>query len=130
MRHTPVPAARETPDILRREQSVRSRQHLGVLTRVLYESESLEILRTEMDAGTASDCADFRDFSAVHHVIEGTPVFRMPRRAADLMPGDSILLPEMSAYTISNCAPTRSVILSVLFTASRAANRAVRSPGI
>lgn len=101
--------------IVRREQSARSRQHRGVLTRVIYECDALEILRTEMDAGSAFDSLEFRDFSAIHFVIDGTPVFRTSNRSADLMPGDSILFNNERPYTILNDAPSRSVILSVLF---------------
>ena len=101
--------------IVRREQSARSRQFQGVLTQVIYESDTLEILRTEMDARSGFDNLELGDFSAVHMVIEGTPVVRASDRSADLMPGDSIVFGEQTAYTITNGAPSRSVILSVLF---------------
>ncbi len=101
--------------IVRREQSARSHEHHGILTQVIFESDSLEVLRTEMEAGTACDCEDFGDHSAVHYVIDGTPVFRTSLHAADLMPGDSIVFSGKDRYTVSNCAPSRSVILSVLF---------------
>ena len=39
--------------ILRREESLRSRQYRGVFVRVIYEGDSLEILRTEMDSKSA-----------------------------------------------------------------------------
>ncbi|MBI3053240.1 MAG: hypothetical protein HYY77_04190 [Betaproteobacteria bacterium] len=101
--------------IVRREQSVRSRQHRGVLTEVIYESDTLEILRTEMEMGSACDSLEFGDFSAVHFVIGGTPGFRTAIEAADLMPGDSIIFNSETPYTILNGAPSRTVILSILF---------------
>ncbi|MBI2225393.1 MAG: hypothetical protein HYU44_10680 [Betaproteobacteria bacterium] len=106
--------------IVRREQSVRSRQHRGVLTEVIYESDTLEILRTEMERtememGSACDSLEFGDFSAVHFVIGGTPGFRTAIEAADLMPGDSIIFNSETPYTILNGAPSRTVILSILF---------------
>lgn len=101
--------------IVRREQSARSRQHRGVLTEVIYECDALEILRTEMETGSTCDSPDFGDFSAVHFVIGGTPEFRTPDEAADLMPGDSIIFNDQIPYTILNGAPSRSVILSILF---------------
>lgn len=101
--------------IVRREQSARSRQHRGVLTRVIYECDSLEILRTEMDEGSAFDSLEFGDFSAVHFVIDGTPVFRASNRSADLMPGDSIVFNDEKPYSILNGAHSRSVLLSILF---------------
>jgi mannose-6-phosphate isomerase-like protein (cupin superfamily) len=101
--------------IVRREQSARSRQHRGVLTEVIYESASLEIRRTEMDTGSTCGSLEFGDFSAVHFVIGGTPVFRTPHESADLMPGDSIIFTAERPYTILNDAPSRSVILSILF---------------
>lgn len=101
--------------IVRREQSARSRQHRGVLTQVIYERDALEVLRTEIDAGSAFESLEFGDFSAVHYVIDGTPVFRGSNRCAALMPGDSIVFSDESRYTILNSAPLRSVILSVLF---------------
>ncbi len=101
--------------IVRREQSARSRQHRGVLTRVIYECDALEILRTEMDEGSAFDSLEFGDFSAVHFVIDGTPVFRASNRSADLMPGDSIVFNDEKPYSILNGAHSRSVLLSILF---------------
>ena len=101
--------------IVRREQSARSRQHRGVLTQVIFECDALEVLRTEMDAGSAFDSLEFGNFSAVHFVIGGTPVFRTQHQSADLMPGDSIIFNDERPYTILNGAPSRSVILSILF---------------
>ena len=101
--------------IVRREQSARSRQHGGVLTQVIYERDGLEILRTEMEAGSVCDSREFGDFSSAHYVIDGTPAFRSPQEWADLMPGDSIVFSDENAYTIANRAPARSVFLSVLF---------------
>ncbi len=82
---------------------------------MIYECDALEILRTEMAAGSAFDSLEFGDFSAVHVVIDGTPVFRASNRSADLMPGDSIIFSDEEPYTILNGAPSRSVILSILF---------------
>lgn len=101
--------------IIRREQSVRSRQHRGVLSQVICERDELEILRTEMESGSVCDSREFGDFSSAHYVIDGTPVFRTSHECADLMSGDSVVFPEESVYTISNGAPTRVVFLSVLF---------------
>lgn len=102
-------------NIVRREQSARSRQHRGVLTQVIYECDALQILRTEMEMESAYDSQEFGDFSAVHFVIGGTPVFRTSRQTADLMPGDSIIFNDETPYTIVNGAPSGSVILSILF---------------
>ena len=101
--------------IVRREQSARSRQHGGVLTQVIYERDGLEILRTEMEAGSVCDSREFGDFSSAHYVIDGTPAFRSPQEWVDLMPGDSIVFSDEDTYTIANRAPARSVFLSVLF---------------
>ncbi len=101
--------------IVRREQSARSRQHRGVLTEVIYECDVLEILRTEMETGSTCDSLEFGDSSTVHFVIGGTPAFRMPHQSADLMPGDSIIFNAERPYTILNDAPSRAVILSVLY---------------
>lgn len=101
--------------VVRREQSARSRQHRGVLTQVIFETEMLEIRRTELGTGTACDSREFGDFSAVHFVIDGNPEFRSANHSAELVPGDSIVFSDESTYTIANSAPSRSVILSVLF---------------
>lgn len=82
---------------------------------MIYECDALEVLRMEMDAGSAFDSQEFGDLSAVHFVIEGTPLFRAASRFADLMPGDSIVFNDESPHTIVNGAPSRSVILSILF---------------
>ncbi len=101
--------------IVRREQSARSREHRGVLTQVIFERDGLEILRTEMESGSVCESREFGDYSSAHYVVDGTPVFRASRECADLMPGDSIVFADETAYTISNGSPTRSVFLSVLF---------------
>ena len=82
---------------------------------MIYESDALEILRTEMEAGSAWESREFGDFSAVHFVIDGNPGFRSGNKSADLVSGDSIVFSEEAPYTITNGAPSRSVILSVLF---------------
>ena len=101
--------------IIRREQSARSRQHRGVLTEVIYECDALEVLRTEMETGSTCDSLEFGDFCAAHFVIGGTPMFRTSHQSADLMRGDSIIFNDERPYTILNGAPSRSVILSILF---------------
>ena len=82
---------------------------------MIYECDAVEILRTEMETGSTCDSLEFGDFSAVHFVIGGTPGFRTPRQSADLMPGESIIFNEDGPYTILNDAPSRAVILSILF---------------
>jgi len=111
----PTPTSDSGLKIVRREQSARSRQHRGVLTEVIYECASLEIRRTEMETGSTCDSLDLGEFSAVHFVIGGTPVFRTPHQSADLMPGDSIIFTDGKPYTILSGAQLRSVILSILF---------------
>lgn len=100
--------------ILRREESLRSRQYRGVFVRVIYEWASLEILRTEMDPGSALDDHEIGIFPVIHFVIEGSPIFVVANRSGDLMPGDSIVLGADEKYQISNPASSRSVILSIL----------------
>ena len=114
--------------IISREQSARSRQHRGILTQVICEFETLEILRTEMESGSACDSVEFGDFKAVHVVVDGTPVFRTSNQSADLMPGDSIVFSNNDPYTISNRAPARAVILSVLFKPSATDVQSTRIP--
>jgi hypothetical protein len=118
--------------IVRREQSARSRQHRGVLTEVIYECGAVEIRRMEMEAGSACDSLEFGDSAAVHLVIGGTPAFQTPHRSADLMPGDSIVFTDERPYTIVNSAPSRSVILSILFNEvgdRDGMKRATKTPG-
>ncbi len=100
--------------ILRREESLRSRQYRGVFVRVIYEQASLEILRTEMDPGSALDDHEIGIFPVIHFVIEGSPVFVVANQSGDLMPGDSVALAADEKYQISNPASSRSVILSIL----------------
>ena len=101
--------------IVRREQCARSHEHRGLLSRVICEFDVLEVLHTEVEPGSSCDSQEFGGCSAVHVVIDGTPAFRTSHRSAELMPGDSIVFANDGPYTISNGAPTRSVILSVLF---------------
>ena len=101
--------------ILRREESLRSRQYRGVCVRVLYERDSWEILRTEMDPGSALDDHEIGIFPAIHFVIEGSPVFQVANQTHDLMPGDSIALEDRERYKISNPTSSRSSFLSFLF---------------
>jgi hypothetical protein len=110
--------------IVRRGQNARSRQHRGVLIETIYECAALEIRRTEMETASSCDSLEFGDFSAVHFVISGTPVFRTPHQSANLMPGDSIIFTDKRPYTILNGAPPRSVILSILFKTFAKENRA------
>ncbi len=104
--------------ILRREESLRSRQYRGVFVRVVYEWPSFEILRTEMDPGSALDDHEIGIFPVIHFIIEGSPIFVVANQSGDLMPGDSIVLRADEKYRISNPASSRSVILSILFKGS------------
>jgi len=107
-------SAERTLKILRREESLRSRQYRGVCVRVLYERDSWEILRTDMEAGSALDDREIGIFPAIHFVIEGSPVFQVAHQTHDLMPGDSIALEEREQYKISNPTSSRSSFLSFL----------------
>lgn len=104
--------------ILRREESLRSRQYRGVFVRVIYEWDSLEILRTEMDPGSALDDHEIGIFPVIHFIIEGSPIFVVANQSGDLMPGDSVALRADEKYRISNPASSRAVILSILFKGS------------
>ena len=84
---------------------------------MIYECAVLEVRRTEMETGSTCGSLEFGGSSAVHFVIGGTPVFRTPHRSTDLMPGDSIIFTDGKPYTVLNGAPSRSVILSILFKA-------------
>ena len=108
-------SAERTLKILRREESLRSRQYRGVCVRVLYERDSWEILRTDMEAGSTLDDREIGIFPAIHFVIEGSPVFQAANQTNDLMPGDSIALREEKQYRISNPTSSRSSFLSFLF---------------
>lgn len=109
-------AARNTPPrILRREDSLKSRQYRGVCVRLLYECDGLEIVRTDIDPGTVLDDADITKPDALHFVIGGTPVFHVANQSSGLMPGDSIALHDGQHCTVSNPASSRSSILSFLF---------------
>lgn len=104
-----------TLKIFRREESLRSRQYRGVFVRVIYEWDSLEILRTEMEPGSALDDHEIGIFPVIHFIVEGSPIFVVANQSGDLMPGDSVALRADEKYRISNPASSRSVILSILF---------------
>ena len=99
---------------LRREESLRSRQYRGVCVRVLYERDSWEILRIDMDRGSSLDDREIGIFPAIHFVIEGSPVFQVANQTHDLMPGESIALEDREKYKISNPTSSRSSFLSFL----------------
>jgi mannose-6-phosphate isomerase-like protein (cupin superfamily) len=101
--------------VVRREESLRSRQYRGVLVRVIYEGDSFEILRTEMESRSVFEYHEIGIFPAVHFIVEGSPGFLIGGQSGDLMPGDSIHVPADEKYRISNSASSRSVILSILF---------------
>lgn len=100
--------------ILRREESLRSRQYRGVIVSVLYERDSLEVLRIVMEPGSALIDREIGSFPAIHFVVEGSPVFVVANQSGDLIPGDSIALPAGESYRISNPASSRSALLTML----------------
>ncbi len=102
------------PKILRREESLRSRQYRGVFVRVIYEWDFIEILRTEMEPGSMAEDREIGNFPVIHFVIEGSPIFLVANQSADLVPGDSIALRADENYRISNPTSSRSIILTVL----------------
>jgi len=111
-------------NIVRSGECIRSLQHRGILIRVIHESGALQVVRTDIDPGGAFDNFELGDSPAYHLVLDGNPVFRASNRLDHLMPGDSIVFSDARPYTVSNNAPSRSVILTVLF---RDSNRDARS---
>ena len=101
--------------ILRREDSLKSRQYRGICLRVLYECDGLEIVRSEMEPGGVLEGAELADCNGLHFVIAGSPVFRVADQTTDLMPGDSIAIEKGQGCTVSNPASSPSSILSFLF---------------
>lgn len=112
------------PRILRREDSLKSRQHGGICVRLLYECDGLEILRTDMEPGTVLDDGDITKLEGLHFVLDGGPVFNVARENSDLMPGDSIALREGQHCRVSNPTSSRSSILSFLFKSAAACHSA------
>lgn len=55
---------------------------------------------TRMETATTSDSLEIGNFSAVHFNISGTPLCRTPHQAANLMPGESVILTSERACTI------------------------------
>ena len=108
-------ASRSRPRILRREDSLKSRQYRGICVRVLYECDGLEILRTEMEPGAVLDDADITKLDGLHFVIGGSPAFHVANQTSDLVPGDSIALYDGQHCTVSNPTSSRSSILSFVF---------------
>ncbi len=102
------------PKITRSGECVRSLQYRGVLIRVVHDGSALQILRTEVEPGSAFDRHALGGSPACHYVIEGNPVFESAGQSADLMPGDSIFFDSARPYRVCNRAPSRSVILTVL----------------
>jgi len=93
---------------------LRSRQYRGVLVSVIYEWNALEILRIEMEPGSALVDREIGNFAVIHFITEGSPVFVIANQSCDLIPGDSIALRADESYRISNAASSRSIILTVL----------------
>ena len=102
-------------NIVRSGECIRSLQHRGVLIRVIHESDALQIVRTDIDPGSAVDNLELGDSPAYHLILDGNPAFLASNRLEHLMPGDSIVFTDERLYTVSNDAPSRSVILTVLF---------------
>jgi mannose-6-phosphate isomerase-like protein (cupin superfamily) len=100
--------------LLKSEESLRSRQYHGLLVRVVYERDFLEIVRTEMEPGSALDNGEFGSFPVVHVVVEGSPVFEAPAQSNVLVPGDTVAVGEGEQYRFYNPTSSRSTILSVL----------------
>jgi mannose-6-phosphate isomerase-like protein (cupin superfamily) len=84
------------------------------LVSVIYEWSSLEVLRIEMEPGSALVDREIGAFPVIHFIIEGSPVFVIANQSCDLIPGDSIALRAGESYRISNAASSRSIILTIL----------------
>lgn len=101
--------------VLKREESLRSRQHRGVCVRVIYERDSLEVLRTEMEPGSSLDNGEVGNFCVIHFIIEGSPAISAASESSDLMPGDSVILNGDEKHTITNPTFSRATLLSIVF---------------
>jgi hypothetical protein len=109
--------------ILRREDSLSSRQYGGICVRVIYQWDGLEILCTDMDAGAVLEDSDIGSYSVLHVVVGGSPVFRVANETNALMPGDSIALRDGQHCRVSNPTSSRSSILSFLVRRSETSKR-------
>lgn len=109
--------------ILRREDSLSSRQYHGVCVRVVYKWDGLEILRTEMDPGAVLADRDIENLSVLHVVVGGSPAFCVANETNALMPGDSIALPDGRHCRVSNPTSSRASILSFLVRSSETNKR-------
>jgi mannose-6-phosphate isomerase-like protein (cupin superfamily) len=112
------PTAAGKLKILRREESLCSRQYRGVFVQVIHEGDAFEVLRTEMDTKSALEDHEIGTFPVIHFVVEGSPIFVVGNQSGDLMPGDSISLAADEKYRITNFVSSRAVILSIVFKAS------------
>lgn len=101
--------------IVKREESLRSVQKMGVQIRLLYENEWLELLATELEPGNAVDSSELRDSSAVHSLVHGGLLFESSGHSVFLLPGDSIAVREGENYRLSNPTLCRSALWSLLF---------------
>ncbi|TAJ98389.1 hypothetical protein EPO44_11695 [bacterium] len=101
--------------IVKREESLRSVQRMGVHIRLLYEDEWLELLATELEPGNAVDSRGLWDSSAVHFLIQGGFLFESSGRSVFLLPGDSIAVREGEIYKVSNPTSCRATLWSLLF---------------
>lgn len=109
------PPSSSPPRVLRRDDSLRSRDYRGISIRVLYECDGLEVVRIDMDPATALDEREITEVCGLHFVIGGSPVFHVSSQSSDLMPGDSIALTKGQHCRISNPMSARSSILSFVF---------------
>jgi hypothetical protein len=117
-------ARRSGTRILRREESLSSRQYRGISIRVIYECDALEILRVDMAPGSVLDDRDIAELALLHVVIGGSPEFNAPDENSVLFPGDSIALREGQTCRVSNPTYSRSSILSFLFKRTSACHSA------
>ena len=112
------PMSGGAPAILRREDSLSSRQYRGICVKVIYECDAVQIVRTDMDSATVLDDREIANFAVLHVVLSGSPVFHTANDTHALMPGDSIALREARQCSVSNPTSSRSSIVSFLFRGS------------
>jgi len=110
------PTARKAqPRILRREESLSSRQYRGICASVIYECDGFEIVRIDMEPRSVLDESEITNLGGVHVVIAGSPTFHVASHTDNLVPGDSIALDSRQRCTVSNPTTSRSSMLSLLF---------------
>jgi mannose-6-phosphate isomerase-like protein (cupin superfamily) len=105
--------------VFKQGHSLRSIQRGTTCIRVIYESDTIEVLTIELGPRSSVDESYLWYNTSFHMIVEGNLAFEVGERSYELLRGEGISIFDNERYRIHNLVDTKGVIFCFLFNTTR-----------